>query len=63
MECSYNDYTNYVHNQKELLDKEPEERHKELNIIKKEYERAKDIYISDKIRVAFKSLHSILEDD
>ena len=63
MESVYNDYTKYVHNQKEFLDRELEERYKELTTFQKEYERAKDAYISDKIYKAFKSLHSMLECD
>lgn len=63
MERSYNDYTDYVYNQKESLDRELEEKYQELATLKKEYEHAKDTYISYKIDKAFKSLHSILEDD
>lgn len=63
MEHVYNDYTKYVHNQKDILDRELEEKYKELATIKKEYDHAKNDYISDKINKAFKSLHSMLESD
>lgn len=62
-ERDYNVCAEYVDYKKEALDKELEDKYKELVTCQKEYERVKDTYISDKINKAFKSLRSMLDED
>ena len=62
-ERDYNVCAEYVNYKKEALDEELEHKHKELVTFQKEYEHAKDTYISDKVRKAFRSLCSMSEEN